>query len=249
VAQGDLAETQPVAPVGGQPPVTTPATPKAQVPVGDKDKKKNDSQRPTKRPTGEADPVAPAPKPSVDAATGDTVRHLGGVTLIETGNRHKDQQIHRAPDFNPKQFDAVSYLPKARALAKQIYADAYLAEFDVEGVAPGGKTNLQLANLEATYNFLSPANSKRTLPIGIDEDRPCWVYVEVDKAGVTARIVERDECKGPRRPNPKCTLGEVWERAKSRGAPSSGAVADIDYLHDGWFFSINDFSISILDDC
>jgi serine/threonine-protein kinase len=175
----------------------------------------------------------------------------GGVTFIETGNRHKDKQIHIPPDFKPKSFDAVGYVPRARKLAKKIYSDAHLVTFDVPGVAPSGRTNLPLANFEVTYKFLSPSHAKRTKPIGIEEDRPCWVYVEVNKKGTTARIVEWDECKGKARPNPKCSLKEVWDRAYKFGAPKSGAVASIDYLWDGWFFDIDALGVteSIPDDC
>ena len=205
--------------------------------------------KPVAKPPITKSPAPPPAKP--DAGTDDSIRRVGGVTFIETGNRHKDKNIHMAPDFNTKAFDAAAYVPRARALAKKIYPDAYLVEFDVPGVGPSGKTNLHLANFEATYNFLSPSHRARTLPIGVEEDRPCWVYVEVNKKGVTARIVEWDECKGRPLPKPKCTLGQVWERAKTMGAPASGAVADIDYMHDGWFFSIDalDVSASILDDC
>ncbi len=206
------------------------------------------------------EPPVPPPKETVEAPpgktvevapNGDVITNVGGVTFIETGNRHKDTRIHRAPDYNPKSFEAASYVPKARALAEQIYPDAKLVTFDVPGVATSGRTNLQIGGAEATYNFLSASHSKRTLPIGLEDERPCWVYVEVNKKGVTARIVDWDECKGKRRPNPKCSLKDVWKRAQSRGAPATGAVAEIDYLHDGWFFSIDqlNISMSIADDC
>jgi hypothetical protein len=196
--------------------------------------------------------VEPPPETTVKVApNGDVITQRGGITLIETGNRHKEKQIHRAPDYSTTSFEAASYVSKARALAQAIYPDAKLITFDVPGVATSGRTNLTIGNAEATYNFLSPSHSKRTLAIGLEDERPCWVYVEVNKKGVTARIVDWDECKGKRRPNPKCSLSEVWKRAQARGAPASGAVAEIDYLHDGWFFSIDqlDISMSIADDC
>ena len=142
-------------------------------------------------------------------------------------------------------------MPKARKLAKKIYPDAYLVEFDVHGVAPSGRANLPVANFEATYNFLSPAHSKATKPIGSGEEIPCWVYVEVDKKGVTARIVERDECKGRRRSPPRCSMKEVWDRAYLFGAPKSGAVSHISFLPSGWFFDIDPLGVteSIKDDC
>lgn len=190
-------------------------------------------------------------KQSPSKNTSDPISANSGVTLIETGAKHKDRQIHRSPDFDPKSFDAAAYLPRARALAKQIYPDAYLVTFDIEGVAPSGKANLARFRLEATYHFLSPAHSKRSTPVGVEEDLPCWVYVEVDHQGVTARIVEQDSCKGKARPNPRCSLTKVWERAIALGAPATGAVAGIDYLWDGWFVTIDplNFTESIPDDC
>ncbi len=179
----------------------------------------------------------------VDAAT---------VTIV-AAKRPAQSSIHKAPDFNPKAFDAVAYLPKARKLAKQIYPDAILTEFDISGVAANGKSDLTLANFDATYNFRSPSHSARTLPIGVDEDRPCWVYVEVNQKGVTARIVTWDECKGKRRPNPKCTLEQVWKKSDAIGNPKAKAkaLAKITYLWDGWFFDIDALGVtgSIPDDC
>ena len=203
-----------------------------------------------------AQPVSPAQPPiATQAPTADAGAKpaTGGVTMIETGELHAKSRIHKAPDYNPKAFDGVAYLPKARKLAKQIYSDAILTEFDVEGVASNGKSNLALANFEATYYFLSSSHATRTMPIGVDEERPCWVYVEVDKNGVTARIVERDTCKGKARPNPKCSMQEVWKRSDSVGSTpgKSGAVAHISYLWDGWFFDIDALGVtgSIADGC
>jgi serine/threonine protein kinase len=201
--------------------------------------------------------TSPPPRDKAQAATppdaGATNTSNSSVTMIETGELHGKSTIRKAPDYNPKAFDAVAYLPKARKLAKQIYSDAILVEFDVEGVGANGKSNLALANFEATYNFLSRSHAKRTMPIGVDEDRPCWVYVEVDKNGVTARIVERDECKGKARPNPRCSMRDVWKRSDSLGTPAAKgkAVAHISYLWDGWFFDIDPLGVtgSIGDDC
>lgn len=156
-----------------------------------------------------------------------------------------------APDYSVKAFDAAAYLPKARKLALGIYPDAYLTGFDMPAVFPTGATDLSLGDLEVTYNFLSPKHSARTLPLGMEEDRPCWVYVEVNQQGVTARIVTSSDCKGAARPNPKCTVAQVWQKAIVLGAPSNNTVADMDYLWDGWFFTIDQlgFTESIPDDC
>lgn len=177
-----------------------------------------------------------------------------GVTIIETAGRHPESTIYRPPDFSVRSFDGAAYLPKAYALAKEIYPDARLTEFDVEGVASNGKSNLSIANFEAAYRFLSPSHAKRTTPIGAKEDRPCWVDVEVNKGGVTAEIVEGDRCKDNHPPRPKCSLRQVWERSATVGthADKAGAVAHISYLSDGqWFFRIDALGItgSILDDC
>ena len=217
---------------------------------------KPSSNAPSSNAKPTAQPVSPAQQPiATQAPTADAGAKAatGGVTLIETGELHAKSRIRKAPDYNPKAFDGVAYLPKARKLAKQIYSDAILIEFDVEGVASNGKSNLALANFEATYNFLSPSHSARSMPIGVDEERPCWVYVEVEKRGVTARIVERDTCKGKARPNPKCSMQEVWKRSDSVGTAKGkdSAVAHITYLWDGWFFDIDALGVtgSIADGC
>ncbi len=215
-----------------------------------------------KRPVKRSDPsptasvtssVETAPTPLSPAPDAGTKPAKGSITTIETGDRHPKSTIRKAPDYNPKAFDAVAYLPKARKLAKQIYSDAILVEFDVEGVGANGKSNLALANFKTTYNFLSRSHSKRTMPIGVDEDIPCWVDVEVGKNGVVAEIVEREECKGKARPNPKCSMRAVWKRSDSLGTSKAkaGALAHISYLWDGWFFDIDalDLTGSINDDC
>jgi serine/threonine protein kinase len=216
-----------------------------------------DSSTPRRKPEAQPDsptqrPVPASPPASLSADAG-AKSASSSVTMIETGELHSKSTIRKPPDYNPKAFDAVAYLPKARQLAKQIYSDAVLIEFDVEGVGANGKSNLALANFEATYNFLSRSHGKRTMPIGVDEDRACWVYVEVDKKGVTARIDEQDTCKGKARPNPKCSMRDVWRLSDAIGtaADKGNAVAHITYLWDGWFFEIDALGVtgSINDDC
>jgi len=194
--------------------------------------------------------VGKTPNSSADQDQGTS---SSGVVLIETGGRHADKEIHNAPDFNPKAFDGVAYLPKARALAKRIYPDAILTEFDVYGVAANGRSNLALANFEASYYFLSKKHATRTLPIGAEDERPCWIHVDVDKRGVTAGIVDSDDCRGHARPNPRCSMREIWDRSHALGNPAekAKAVAHISYLSDSWFFDIAALRVtgSIDDDC
>ncbi len=158
---------------------------------------------------------------------------------------------HTSPSFDVKAFDAGAFVPEARKLAENLYPDAFLVGFDMPAVFPSGTSDLTMGDFEVTYNFLSPKHSIRTKPVGMEDERACWVYVEVDSAGVTARIVESDDCTGVPRPNPKCSVAEVWQRAIRLGAPKHNTVANMDYLWDGWFFDIDQvsFTESIADDC
>lgn len=160
------------------------------------------------------------------------------------------QRLERPRDYDPRRFDAIAYLGKARALARELAPDAALTVFDVDGVGADGLANLTLSDdYSATYEFRSPAASKRPdVPAGVEVEIPCMVYVEAGPRGVEAWVVTRDACREPLRPRPRCTLAQVWAKVLTGRAPA-GAVAQIDYLWDGWFVQFDDLSESALDDC
>lgn len=190
--------------------------------------------------------TAPKPTQEMDASV-PTV--TSGVKFIETG--YDKRAIELKTTFNTKTFDGTWFLPQARKLAKRIYSDAVLTEFEVPAVFPTGKSNLHLGDIEATYIFRSPSRStKRTLPVGLPEDIACMVYIDVSKKNITAYPVTANVCKDKLRPTPRCSVKQIWAKAIAMGAPTSGHVAKISYLWDDWFFDIDTvFTESIPDDC
>jgi hypothetical protein len=157
--------------------------------------------------------------------------------------------------FDARSFDALAFLPTAEAAARAIAPDAELITFDVDGVHPDGHADLTLdEDYDATYDFRSPAASKRPadLPIGVEAEIPCLIHVVVSPAdGVRGYVGDDDECAQPLRPRPRCSLAQVWKKAIAIGAPATGAVMQIDYLWDGWFVQIGSdtFTESLPDDC
>ena len=171
-----------------------------------------------------------------------------GIVLIE----EKDPSTPSPANYDVKAFDATAHLAIARSLASRLYADAFLVDIDTPGVLPSGLIDLSLpGDLEVTYRFLSPSHSKRTQPIGVEDERPCWIYVEFNQTQFSARILDWSTCKGDSYPDPSCSYKQVWDKAIAKGATTKNTVASINYLYGDWFFDIpgGDFSESIEDDC
>jgi hypothetical protein len=174
------------------------------------------------------------------------------VETPETPDTKLKKRFSVKPDFDTRKFDAIAYLPKAQKLAREIMSDAFLVEFDVEAVHPSGLADLKFGS--ATFEFRSPSRSARPsdVPEGVAVDIECMVYVEVTHKEIEVFPTTREECNRKKRPTPRCSLGEVWDKAKASGARSSGnVVAKIDYLWDGWTLGIGDseFYESFRDDC
>ncbi|MCB9560704.1 MAG: serine/threonine protein kinase [Kofleriaceae bacterium] len=202
-------------------------------------------------------PAPPAPvEDTTDAADHDpaartttTTTTTGGVTIIET---HADS-FEDQPDYAPKRFDAIRWLPRAQALARKLAGDARLIGFDVDGVGLDGLADLTLStDFDATYEFRSPAASKRPagVPRNVDVDIPCRVVVTASARRVEVLRATDEKCGQPLRPRPRCTLAQVWKKAADDGAPTDDVVAQIDYLWDGWFVQVgDDYTSSLPDDC
>ena len=118
---------------------------------------------------------------------------------------------------------------------------------------PNGYANLTLGKgFEATYWYRSRSRSKRpkNAPVGVEVEIKCMIYVIATAKRVTAYPRSFEKCKQPFRPRPRCSLAQVWQKAIKMKVPRK-AVAQIDYLWDGWFFQLKGtkFTESIKDDC
>jgi hypothetical protein len=120
------------------------------------------------RVTGE--PVGGGPVPPIIAGSGSAADHgaqIGSNVTIGPGVVIGSQTTKRpgapaAPiDFDPKRFDVLAYLPKARALARKIHPDAEFTEFEFyENVRRDGFADLTLRTESTSYyEFRSPKAS------------------------------------------------------------------------------------------
>ncbi len=110
--------------------------------------------------------------------------------------------------------------------------------FDIAYVSPGGLANLGLGDESSSYVFRSPANSARPpgVPKNVEVDIPCHIEVTVGTKLVEVDVRNDDSCKGRLRPFPRCSMRQIWEKAKAAGADLD-TVAKVAFLPDGmWWF-------------
>ena len=170
--------------------------------------------------------AAAVPTPAAPTPARPPALVVGGATVV------------RPADYNPKRFDPVAYLPKARALAKTLVPDAELTSFEFDPVFPDGRVDLTMAGRDCDYEFRSRARS--ALPAGhprnVPLDRPCRVRVSVGAHAVTAEVVDSDTCDARIVRAPRCSFATVWSKARASGVPGE-LVARIGWLFDQqWFF-------------
>jgi hypothetical protein len=235
-----LAEPPPPPPPTA--PVPAPTTPKP-------DKPKPTTPAPTT-------PAPTTPAPTTNVAVGKNVGGSsntltspnGSLVILQKGAKH----FKRDANYDPKNFDAITYLAKAKALAQEIFPDAVLVGIDIQGVYPDGHADLSLSSdFEADFRFRSPAESKRPdgLPKNVEAEIYCMVTVEAMKGGLMVYSSNHDRC-GHRALKPKCSMSDVWKKAIAAGAPADDVVAEIELDADGWNVEVgDDFDETFPDDC
>ena len=137
--------------------------------------------------------------------------------------------------------EPVAYVSTALALARRLAGDAQLLALRCRGVAAPG---LAFADGHGgcTYRFWSASSARAPHPP--HEPPRCEVEVAVSGAGAVtgARRPARSgfDCEDlhPVRA-PRCTLRQVWQKARARGATWASAVDDaaLEYDGTGWIFS------------
>jgi hypothetical protein len=172
-----------------------------------------------------------------------------GPTRVETKGAS-----HTLPaDFDPGNFDALGFYERARTLARQKMSDAFLIDFDVEGVYPDGHVDLTIQkDYRANFRFRSPSRSRGNpdLPANVEQDIECLVYVEVSAEHVEVyAATSMENCQEKPRPRWRCSLGEAWTLARKEGAPLGNVVAKVSWLWDGWYFDFGQTSLSVPDGC
>lgn len=182
-----------------------------------------------------APPAATGPAPSASASLATPAP-----TNLEARVALPHDFIQAESDYDPKAFDPIAFLPKAEALAHKIYSDARLVDMDFRNVRSSGFADLTLpSDFRSMYWFRSPSRSERPkdMPVGVGVEIPCMVFVVIEASGVHAYSRKFEECDQPFLDPPKCTLKYVWDEAIKLKAPPE-AVAAIDYMVEGWFFTI-----------
>jgi hypothetical protein len=136
--------------------------------------------------------------------------------------------------FDYKKFDVSGFIPTAKKLATHVFDDAVFFRLDADGVLEDGTANLTLQDgMSITYRFMSPSRAKRpkNLPLGVEHKPTCLVYVSVDPRHSYLHAVDEWKCDDPPLPPPRCSMKDVWKKARTKGAPG-GAVAEIGYWAD-----------------
>jgi serine/threonine protein kinase len=206
--------------------------------------------------------AAAAPK-SKSKSERPGVTEVGGVTIINTAEQARAmtglEPISARPESSGGTFDPIRTLAQAESMARKLMPDAVLVGFDVDHARPDGRALLR-ADSGANYRFRSPARSKRPadVPRNVEVDIPCMVHVDVEGDKIVAGAVTDEECDNKRLRSPRCSIADLWQRARAEGAPKTGDwVARISYMHDGWFIDIakagkppfDDFTLSVPDTC
>ncbi len=175
----------------------------------------------------------PEPPPPEERKT------LKGVTIVETGKPRKVTP----PDYDPKRFELIGYLPRAKAKAVELMSDAVLINMDVDGVGADGTADLTLSgDYEANYWFRSPSLSKVDPRIPVrDQDIPCKVYVVASARHVETFVADSfDGCREKVLPPWRCTMPEVVKKAYAQGARKDRA-GKVTFLSDGtWMLDQGD---------
>lgn len=163
---------------------------------------------------------------------------LGPNVIIGSSPPSAKKSATAPRDFDPRRFDPVAYLPKARALAKTLLPDAELTSFSFDPVFSDGRVDLTMDGRDREYEFRSPSRSPapagtpRNLPV----DRACRVMVQMSPSGAEARVLSSDSCDDRLVRSPRCSFAGVWKHALAAGVPPD-YVARVAWLSDQkWFF-------------
>jgi hypothetical protein len=191
------------------------------------------------------------------------VTQIGGVTIVNTAEQARAmtgiQPISAPLAVRGGAFDPLRALTQAEAMARKLMPDAMLIGLDVDQARPDGMA-LVRADSGASYRFRSLIRSKRPPGAARNEeiDIPCMVHVVAEAGRLVAGPVTDEECDDRKLARPRCTIAEVWARARAQGAPRTGDwVGRVSLLRDGWFIDIagagppptDDFTLSVPDDC
>jgi hypothetical protein len=148
-------------------------------------------------------------------------------------------------------FDVSTGLRAALTMAHQTFSDAQLVRISAEYVDPAGIAELNYGG-EVRYRFASPSRAAQPTPTApvlgapaVADHVDCRVSVWVDKNKPLrlGSTYSSDCTETLPSGSPRCTIGQVWQRAIAHGAPDR-ALATIElrlrYGKPQWHFQISD---------
>ena len=184
--------------------------------------------RSTGRPSGEST-APPLPAAPSDAPGGSAASAAIAAAILARGDAHARV---RPIDFDPHRFDPSAYLPKARAVARELLPDAELTMLLFPAVKSDGFIDLDYLSYEnVSYMFRSPTRSQRRPEVPVNAPLPpdCGVLVTVTQTDVIAKLGSHG-CAYDLVAAPRCTTHEVWRAALASGAPDH-RLAHLAWMH------------------
>ncbi len=177
--------------------------------------------------------------PSVASSASMTIRD--GKVIVE---QVEGMSLRELPiDFDPKNFDLLGYMPRARALAAARMPDAVMIAMDTMGVFADGHADLTLhPDYEARYFFRSPSRSvlNPQLPER-DQEVVCLVNLRISAKQVRAMTVDSNYgCKERPLPPVRCSMADVMKKGAQAGALSERVSWVTFHNDDSWLIDQGD---------
>jgi predicted Ser/Thr protein kinase len=138
---------------------------------------------------------------------------------------------------HPRTFDPMAFLADGERLARDKISDAELIVGEFYAVASDGTLDLGAQPQTPTWLFWSPSVASRrpkTLAANVPFNDVCIVALIVSASSIET-IREKALCDYKRVARPRCSLRQLWDRAKKKGAKSS-YMAHITWTESRWFF-------------
>jgi serine/threonine protein kinase len=162
--------------------------------------------------------------------------------------------------FDPRKVVVGEELLEGEKRAHAAMPDAQLVTLHASGVNQAGIVDLTVhgdSSSSVVLEWRSPERSRRPddLPLGAKVDAECMFNYLVTKDGILAnRATSNRGCSEPTVPRPRCTIPQIWNKARALGAPAGNYIGTTTYRSASkngaeWYVSIGEFSRTMRDDC
>ena len=160
--------------------------------------------------------------------------------------------------YNPRKFDPSAFLATALTQARAAMPDAELALFSFRGVTSDGLLDAGQLSPDSALMFRSPSAAVAKPPSGppnLPFKRLCMVTVTPHETSYDVLAAPTETCMPSSLQAPRCTLAEVWKKAKDQGIdPSLAASLTLMAKTSGaktqrWYFDTGGHPLVLFDDC